>query len=294
MDCHLDIELLRNAQTRIDGRRCRAPVFMQFQPEGAGANLFAERVGQCRVSFSKEAEIQRESLGRLIHSPDVPRAGCARRCVSAGRRTGAATNQRCHSGVERFGNLIGRNEVNVGVDAAGGKNLTFSREDLCRSADFHAWSDAIHDSGVARLANGGDAAVTYGDIRLVNSRVIQDERVGDDKVWGAACSRRFGRLSHSVANDLAAAKLHLVAIPRMVALDLNDQVGVSQPNAVAFGWAIVIRVSMPVDSHLSFPFTRPLMPYTVRVPASATRSTSFVSPGSKRTAVPAAMFNRMP
>src|SRR4030095_9049828 len=59
--------------------------------------------------------------------------------------------------------------------------------------------------------------------------------------------------------------------------------------------ALALRVGLAfAAAHVSFPFTRPLIPYTVRVPPSATNSTSRVSPGSKRTAVPAAIFRRIP
>ncbi len=40
--------------------------------------------------------------------------------------------------------------------------------------------------------------------------------------------------------------------------------------------------------------TRPAKPYTSRLPAKATSSTSRLWPGSKRIAVPAAIFNRNP
>ena len=40
-------------------------------------------------------------------------------------------------------------------------------------------------------------------------------------------------LPHAVANDLAAAELDLVAVDRVIGLDLDDELGVAEPHAVA-------------------------------------------------------------
>jgi hypothetical protein len=47
-------------------------------------------------------------------------------------------------------------------------------------------------------------------------------------------------------------------------------------------------------SSVTGPFAKALPPVITRLPAIATRLTVFVSPGSKRTAVPAGMSRRMP
>jgi hypothetical protein len=44
-------------------------------------------------------------------------------------------------------------------------------------------------------------------------------------------------LAHAVADHLAAAELHLLAVDRVVLLDLDDQFGVGQAHAVARGGA---------------------------------------------------------
>ena len=102
-------------------------------------------------------------------------------------------------------------------------------------------------------------------------------------------------LAHAVADDLAAAELHLLAVDGAVALDLDDQLGVGQAHAVAGGRAVHLGVGAArrCSSRLA-----PSVPMTFAVeavdrarrrrrrPARPSRS----CPGSKRTAVPAAMF----
>src|SRR5262249_21364587 len=97
-------------------------------------------------------------------------------------------------------------------------------------------------------------------------------------------------------------------------LDGNDEMGIGGTKAVAVRRAVVARVRPSVDLHdwaltkrfsaimaasrkastSSAPSTRRFRPITSRRPPIATSSTSRVSPGSKRTAVPEAMFRRMP
>ncbi len=66
--------------------------------------------------------------------------------------------------------------------------------------------------------------------------VIDDQRIGDDRVDGALGARDLA-LAHAVADHLAAAELHLLAIGGEVALDLDDQVGVGEAHLVAGGRA---------------------------------------------------------
>ena len=74
------------------------------------------------------------------------------------------------------------------------------------------------------------------DIGLHDAPVVDDQRVGDDGV-----DRAFGlgrlRLAHAVADHLAAAELHFLAVGGEVAFDFHEQVGVGQAHAVAGGGA---------------------------------------------------------
>ena len=105
-----------------------------------------------------------------------------------------------------------------------------------------------------------DPAVANRDIGLVDSGVIQNQRIRDHQIRSAARACGFGRLAHAVADDLAAAELHFVAVDGSIRFHLDDEVGISETDAIAGRRAVVIGVGVPVDFHFSFPFTRPLIP----------------------------------
>src|SRR5437870_12864478 len=185
--------------------------------------------------------------------------------------------------------------MDVRVDATRREDPSFPRDDLCRGAYFHAGSHAVHDAGISSLADGSNPSVADCNIGLVDSGVIEDQRVGDHQVGSAPGPCRFGRLAHAVADDFAATEFHFITIDRPIGLNFDDEIRVCEAYAISRGWAVMIGIAVAIDFHLmSFPFTRPLMPKTVRVPPSATNSISFVSPGSNRTAVPAGIFSRVP
>ena len=91
-------------------------------------------------------------------------------------------------------------------------------------------------SGLPALPMPRDAAVRDRDIGLDDAPMIDDQRVGDDRIGRAFGLRRL-RLPHAVADDLAAAELDLLAIDRQVALDLDEQIGIGEPDPVAGGRA---------------------------------------------------------
>jgi hypothetical protein len=153
------------------------------------------------------------------------------------------------------------------------------------------------DVRVAGLADAGDAPVLDPDVALDHAPVVEHERVGDDRVDGLA--RGALRLAHPVADHLAAAELDLLAVGREVALDLDPQFRVGEAQPVARRRAEHLRVGAASEArgHRQFP-ERPadeaVEAVTMRSPASATSVTVRVCPGSKRTAVPAAMSRRKP
>ena len=65
-------------------------------------------------------------------------------------------------------------------------------------------------------------------------------------------------LAHAVADHLAAAELDLLAVDRVIALDLDQQLGVAQAHAVAGGGTEHLRVGAPIDTrHDSGPMILP-------------------------------------
>src|SRR5690606_9490237 len=106
-------------------------------------------------------------------------------------------------------------------------------------------SDDDVDAGlgirIASLADGRDPAVTQADIGLVDAGDVDDQRVGDDGVDGAVRATRLP-LAHAVANDLAAAELHLFAIDREILLDLDEEFRVGETYAVARGRTVHVGI----------------------------------------------------
>jgi hypothetical protein len=117
----------------------------------------------------------------------------------------------------------------VRPEAAGRQNPAFAGNDLGTRPD-----DDI-DLGlrirIAGLADTRDAPALEGDIGLHDAPVVDDQGIGDDGI-GRTGRVRHLTLAHAVANDLAAAELHLLAIGGEIALDLDEKLGIGQPDAV--------------------------------------------------------------
>ena len=190
------------------------------------------------------------------------------------------------------------------VDAAGGDDLALAGDRLGARADDDV--DARLDVGIAGLADADDAAVPEADVGLHDAPMVEDQRVGDDGVDGALRARALA-LAHAVADHLAAAELHLLAVDRVVLLDLDEELGVGQPHPVADGRAEHVGIGGARDARRAL-VRRPDLgdrPQLARDPGleavdsrgcrdRASSRTVRVWPGSKRTAVPAAMSSRMP
>src|SRR5690606_26235040 len=101
-------------------------------------------------------------------------------------------------------------------------------------------SDHDVDAGlhvrVAALADAVDATVLQADVGLHDAVVIDDQRVGDDGVHRL----RPGSLTlaHTVADHLAPAELHLLAVARAVLFDLDHEPRVGEAHAVADGRSV--------------------------------------------------------
>src|SRR6185369_16532306 len=107
--------------------------------------------------------------------------------------------------------------MDVRVEAAGRENFSLARDHLGTRPDDDG--DVGLDVGIAGLADCGDAARPDADVRFDNAPMIEDQRVGDDGVDGALPLAQLA-LAHAVADYLAAAEFHLLAIGRVVPLDL--------------------------------------------------------------------------
>ena len=249
VDGHLHVELVGDGQTSIDGRGRRAPIFVQLQAERAGTNLLDERGSIRPVALAEKSEVQRERLCRFVHAADVPGARRARRGLRAGGRPRAATDERGDAGMKRVGNLRRRDEMHVGVNGASRQDVPLAGNDFRGRADLEPGRHAVHDARIPGLAESGNAAIPDADIRLVDACGVEDNYRRDDEIRRSPLAAGGGRLSHAVANDLPAAELRLVAVHGRITLDLNDDLGVGEPDAVAGGRSIVRGVCATVQSH---------------------------------------------
>ena len=251
VDRDLDIHLVGHRQAVVDRGRRRAPVLMQFQADRAGTYLFFQRQRQADIALAEEAQIHRESVGRGQHRMNVPRARRAGGGRGAYRRTGATTDHRGHARHQRFLDLLRADEMDVCVDATGGDDVAFAGDDLGRAADRHRHIGL--DVRIAGLADGGDASTLDADVGLHDSPVVEDDRIRDHGVHHILV--RQLRLAHAVADHLATAELHLFAVAGVVPLDLDEQLGVGQPDAVARGRAEHFGIGLAGDlAHAAVPF----------------------------------------
>ena len=120
--------------------------------------------------------------------------------------------------------------MNVGVEAAGGENLALARDHFRAGTD-----DDCHtglDVGIAGFTYRMDVAALEADVSFHNAPVIEDQHVGDDGVDRTLTVGDLA-LTHTVADHLAAAELHLFAVGGEIHLDLDDDIGVGQPHTVA-------------------------------------------------------------
>jgi hypothetical protein len=115
------------------------------------------------------------------------------------------------------------------VEAPCGQDPALPRDRLGPRADDDV--DTGLGIGVAGLADFRNPPVAQAHIGLIDAGMVKDHRIGDDRVHRPVGPRRLG-LAHAVADHLAAAELHLLAIGGQVAFDLDDQIGVRQANPV--------------------------------------------------------------
>ena len=180
MDGHLDVHLLGYRQAVVDGRRRGAPVFMQLEADGAGGDLLGQCARQRGVALAEKTQVHREGVGGLHHLLDVPGAGRAGGRIGAGGRPGAAAEHGGDPAHERLFDLLRADEVDVGIDATGGDDVALAGNHLGTRADGDGHPGL--DVRVACLADGADAAMLDADVGLDDAPVVDDQRVGDDRV----------------------------------------------------------------------------------------------------------------
>ncbi len=164
VDGDLHVGLVGHVQAVVDGGGRGAPVFVQLQADGAGLDLLdAAARGRLALPLPRKPRFIGKASAACSMRCQVPGAGRAGGGIGAGGRAGAAADHGGDAAGQRFFDLLRADEVDVGVDAAGGDDDAFAGDDFGAGAD-----DDVHaglDVGVAGLADAGDAARPSGRCR---------------------------------------------------------------------------------------------------------------------------------
>lgn len=227
-----------DAKAGVDGRGGGPPVLVQLETRRSGAQLLPQRVLADRVALAEQGDVHRPGVERLQHPGDVPGAGDGGG-LGPFRRAGPAADEGGDPGPERLLQEPRADQVDVGVHGSRGQDAPVAGEDLGGRPDDQFRVDAVHRVGVPGLPERDDPAVADPEVGLHDAPVVQDHGAGDDHVERAV--RAGGaRLPHRLADHLPAAEEHLVTGARTAAAvlgDLDEQVGVGQPDPVSGGGA---------------------------------------------------------
>ena len=120
----------------------------------------------------------------MFHGPGVQVVA-----IGAGGRPGAAADHGGDAGHQRFVDLLRADEMDVGVDAAGGDDQPSPA--MTSVPAPMTMVDAGLDVRIAGLADAGDAAVLDADVGLDDAAGVEDQRVGDHDI-DALRPRRAG------------------------------------------------------------------------------------------------------
>ena len=198
-------------------------------------------------------------------------------------------------------------QVDVAVDPAGGEDLAVAGDDLGPRPDHQVRVHAVHGVRVAGLAERHDPAVPDADVGLDDAPVVEHDRAGDHQC--PARPRRGWRSDWPIDSRITLPPPKTASSPAAgppaVLLDLDQQVGVGQPDPVAGRRAVERRRTARRSTWCSSRSdrsvadravrrTRPRRPGRPGRRPAGPASTSAAMPGSKRTAVPAGTASRCP
>ena len=139
-------------------------------------------------------------------------------------------------------------EMDMHVDGAGRGDHAFAVAHRRRRRNDQARIDAVHDRGIAGLAEADDAAVFDAEIAFDDADDrIDDQNVAQEKIERALRAGHAGGEPDAVAQRLAAAMQTFIAVDGVILLDDGDQRGVGEANAVADRRAVQRRIVPACD-----------------------------------------------
>lgn len=77
----LDIMLVANTETSVDGFGCGSPIFVQFETAHTSLGLLTQRARLTIIALAGDTYIERYNVSSLEHALDQPCAWCAGCCV---------------------------------------------------------------------------------------------------------------------------------------------------------------------------------------------------------------------
>ena len=143
----------------------------------------------------------------------------------------------------------------MAVDGGSREDAVLTRDGVRGGAGAEGGGDAVHDVGVAGLADARDLAVLHAHVGLDDAEHrVDDGDVGDNEVEGAGLGSDLIGRAHAVTQGLAAAVDSLVAVDAKVLLDLHIELGVAEADLVARGGAEKVVILFPGnDCHFLLP-----------------------------------------
>src|SRR5262249_9120207 len=89
--------------------------------------------------------------------------------------------------------------------------------------------------------------VMNSDICFRDSPMVENQRIGNDSIYGALATRAL-RLTHPVTDHFPASKLHLFAVHREILLHLDDEIGVRKTQLIADCRTKHLRIGCAADA----------------------------------------------
>src|ERR1700747_872331 len=243
MNKNLHVHVICDRQAGINSGGCRTPVLMKLQAAGPRLDLFNETYCRARITLTEETEIHREGIGGLEHPQNVPGTWSTCGCVRPYRGSCASAHHRGQARIKSFFDLLRADVMNVSVNAAGRNNLALAGDHFSSGAE-HAGCVRL-DIRVPGFPDRGYPTIFDSDIRLHDPPVIENQGVRNYRVDCAFTARSLG-LAHTVANHLPAAKLHLLAVDRIILVHLDEDIGICKAHFVADCGAKHLRIGSSV------------------------------------------------
>ena len=200
---------------------------MQLETHDAGFELLDHRRRRMCVAAAEKSEVHRPCFGSLKHLTGVERTTG----IDADRdRTERAADHRGDTAGQRMFDKAGAVEMNMDVDRAWRRNQSFAVPHSRAGRHDQTRIDAVHDGGIAALADADNATMPDAKITFDDSdHGIDDEDVAQEKIQRTFGAGNAGH-ADAITQRLAAAMQAFVAVNRVILFHDRNQLGIAQPH----------------------------------------------------------------